>query len=241
MTIRLVAFNSIAAAALVEMIISLARNSNWDWKKSVAGFAIAALAALIGNLDYIETFKASINGVEARTREVVRRAEVAMSDLQTLAASFGTLLVQMVVGQGRPAGFQHSLQDGSSIDRDRRKQEIIEKLKAFGLSDELISEVEAADRKYVLVDYRVIIQYTASIFAKPTGDLSDEWTKFVHGTYDIDNQPNPVDFRKWLTEHKMIDSRVDEFLKDYEYYWNNGKHRRPEIWQNRREWITATK
>ena len=62
---------------------------------------IGFIALLVtANLDRISEFKASRSGIEARTREVVARAETAVSELQLLATQVAELSLSLVKRQG---------------------------------------------------------------------------------------------------------------------------------------------
>ena len=67
---------------------------------------VAALAFLVAaNLDRISEFKASKGGIEAKTREVVARAETAVEELRILAEQLGQLSLSLVKRQGRLGGY----------------------------------------------------------------------------------------------------------------------------------------
>jgi hypothetical protein len=67
-------------------------------RAALVGFVGCRIAA---NLDRIAEFKASARGVEAKTREVIARAETAVSELQMLARIVGTLTLSLVKRSGR--------------------------------------------------------------------------------------------------------------------------------------------
>jgi hypothetical protein len=232
---RSIVFNAIAACALAAVLTGLILIPRWDWSHSTAGLIVAFFAGLIGNFEHIESFIANTSGFQVRTREVVRKAEVAIKELHELAAGIGTVLVGLVVGQGRTNGNQHSLQNGQSHERDVRKAEIMELLRRLGLPNELVDRVDRSDRQYVLVDYRVVILYRASKRLK----LEDQpdWTSFSLKWLDMANQPVPKDLRVYLAAKDLIDPQIEQFLQDYEHYWNTNLHRRPEVWRDRGTWI----
>jgi hypothetical protein len=93
------------------------------------------LSALIGNLDRIESFKASSHGIEARTRQIVDKAENALKELHQLAAMTGTILVQQIVGSGRWGG------TGSAKEKDAQKEQVLRTLRSVGLPDGQVNEM----------------------------------------------------------------------------------------------------
>ncbi|MBM3950369.1 MAG: hypothetical protein FJ311_02840 [Rhodospirillales bacterium] len=112
---RSIVFNAIAAALLFSLLFGLLVSPQWSGKYLTAALMGATLAALIGNFEHIESFKASSSGIEAKTREVVRRAETTLQELQNLAAMMGPLLIDLIVGGGRWGG------RGTPADKDAQK------------------------------------------------------------------------------------------------------------------------
>ena len=58
-----------------------------------------------GNLDRISEFKASSKGIEARTRDVVARAETAIAELRLLAVQIAELTLSLLKRSGRMGGY----------------------------------------------------------------------------------------------------------------------------------------
>lgn len=89
----------------------------------LAAGIIAFIALLVAaNLDRISEFKASRNGIEARRREVVARAETALSELQLLATQLAELSLSLVKRQGRLGGYSDG-EEGEIRDSVLRRPE----------------------------------------------------------------------------------------------------------------------
>jgi len=81
-----------------------------DWSstgRAGIAFLAAAICALVGNADRFETLKASLSGIEAKTREVtqvVEDARVALREVHVLAGMTASQLIEMMAGAGRFGG-----------------------------------------------------------------------------------------------------------------------------------------
>jgi hypothetical protein len=83
---------------------------------------------------------------------VIDEARVALKEFHVLAEMTGSLLVEMMAGNGRFGG---SLPDVG----DQRRSRVIETLAAIGLSGDAIRRVEIADAHWVKVDYSLGILF----------------------------------------------------------------------------------
>jgi hypothetical protein len=191
-------------------------------------FLAAALAALVGNLQHIEMFKASPSGIEARTRAVVQQAENALDKLRELAAANGTLLVEMIVSGGRWGGAS------TPSAKDEQKEQVLEMLRGAGVPQARIDEVARSDRRWVIVDYVNGILSRPGSSLKP--DQMNEWNTFVGKLNDTLDRPGPDVLRSFLDRLGFLDERERELIEDYRYYLMTGQHRRPDAWANRGSW-----
>jgi hypothetical protein len=80
----------------------------WVMVMAFSGFVGCLIAA---NLDRISEFKASRSGVEAKTREVIARAEITLRELQLLARRVTELSLSLVKRSGRFGGYSDEEQD----------------------------------------------------------------------------------------------------------------------------------
>ena len=48
--------------------------------------------------------------------------------------------------------------------------------------------------------------------------------------------PSPQQIHEFLEAHGFMTEAHSEFLDDYTYYQIHKEHRRPSVWQARREW-----
>ena len=189
---------------------------------------VAFIALLIAaNLDRISEFKATIGGVEARTRDVVTRAETAISELQLLAAKIAELSLSLVKRQGRLGGY-------SDAEEDSIRDSMLSVLTKLGLSENKIQSVLHEWHQCVDFDYTHLILGGHQIPDDPTSEVLEEWQALRKG--GMTNIPSPQILRRFLSKHGYLTPKVNEHINDYEYYLQNRSHRRPDAWSDRMNW-----
>jgi hypothetical protein len=195
-------------------------------------FISAAFCALIGNLDKIESFQASISGFNAKMREadrVVDEAKSVLTELHKFAEMASTMLINMLSGEGRLGG-----RVPNEIEEDRKR--ILESLKSIGLDDEVIKKVSIADRQWVACDYSIGIMRVLKKSAICSPEQRQVGANILELWNSEDYRPTPNDFLETIKQHGITDPEVLELVRDYKYYMENGEHRRPSVWMNRRTW-----
>lgn len=117
--------------------------------RPMIALAGAGLSAMLANLDKIESVKASLSGIEAKTRraaEVVREAEGAIERLRSLAAVIAAPLFTVSMRMGRW---------GTHLSR-RERLELVERveaeLKQVGVPQVLIGEAKEEFHRYATLD-----------------------------------------------------------------------------------------
>ena len=193
----------------------------------VAG-VIAFIALLVtANLDRISEFKASRSGIEARTREVVARAETAVSELQLLATQVAELSLSLVKRQGRWGGYTDDEQDAI-------RASVLSVLAKLGLPEKLTQSVLREWHHVVEFDYSHYVLGGSHIPDKAPPEVLAEWKAMRDG--GLASFPSPETIRTFLSKHGYLTSDIEEFIRDYEYYQVNRTHRRPEVWRVRETW-----
>lgn len=193
----------------------------------VAG-VIAFIALLVtANLDRISEFKASRDGIEARTREVVARAETAVSELQLLATQVAELSLSLVKRQGRWGGY-------SDAEQEAIRASVLGVLAKLGLSDRATQSVLREWHHVVEFDYSHYILGGSRIPDNAPTEVLAEWKAMREG--GLTSVPPPQALRTFLSRHGYLTADIEEYIKDYEYYHHNLSHRRPEIWREREQW-----
>ncbi len=193
----------------------------------IAGL-FAALAFLVtANLDRISEFKASKTGIEARTREVVARAETAVEELRILAEQLGQLSLSLVKRQGRLGGY-------SDEEQEQIQASILDVLRKVGVPESTFPAVLKDWHRFTEFDYAHYILGGNHVPSGADPRVVAEWKQLRHrGLASI---PLPAEVRGFLAKHDWLTAEVDELLTDYEHYRTHRTHRRPEIWRDRENW-----
>lgn len=202
--------------------------------KDVAGGGILLLAAVvcafIGHIDKVESFQASVSGVQAKIREadrVVGEAKSALTELHKFAEMASTMLINMLSGEGRLGG-----RSPKEIEEERTR--ILESLKFIGLADEAIKKVSLADEKWVAVDYAIGILHTLRKSTTCSPEQRQVATEMLERWNNEDYHPTPDDFSEKFKQKGVTDPVVLDLVEDYKYYMKTGTHRRPNVWMDRR-------
>ena len=183
----------------------------------VAGL-IGFIALLVtANLDRISEFKASRSGIEARTREVVARAETAVSELQLLATQVAELSLSLVKRQGRLGGY-------SDDEQDAIRTSVLGVLAKLGLPEKSTQSVLREWHHLVEFDYSHYILGGSHIPHNAPPEVLAEWKTMRTG--GLTSVPSPEELRTFLAKYGYLIAKIEDFIRDYEYYRVNGSHRR---------------
>lgn len=193
---------------------------------AAAFFAFIALL-IAANLDRISEFKASRSGVEAKTREVIARAENTLSEIQLLAQTVGEVTLSLVSRTGRWDGY-------SDDEQEAIKAMIVRVLKKIGVAESEMLKVLTTWRTTVEFDYAHYILGGSTIPDSVTNDVMAEWKGLREGGFE--QIPTPDQLREFLVKHEFMNQQLQEYLLDYEHYRLHGEHRRPLVWKKRNEW-----
>lgn len=193
----------------------------------VAGL-IGFIALLVtANLDRISEFKASRSGIEARTREVVARAETTISELQLLATQVAELSLSLVKRQGRWGGY-------SDDEQDAIRTSVFSVLSKLGLPEKTTQSVLREWHHVVEFDFSHYILGGSRIPDNAPPEVLAEWKAMREG--GLTSFPSPSELRAFLSKHGYLTANIEEFIRDYEHYSANRSHRRPEVWRDREGW-----
>jgi hypothetical protein len=193
---------------------------------TVAFFGFVGLL-VIANLDRVSEFKATGSGIEAKTREVIARAESTLSELQLLARNVGELTLSLVKRSGRIGGYDDHKQE-------EIKKSVLEVLKKVGVPDSEFPKVLSEWNRFVEFDYSHAILGGHIIPENVDGAILAEWKTLREGGIDHVSSPNEI--REFLNKHGFMTEELDAYLKDYDYFCAHKVHRRPEVWLEREQW-----
>jgi len=193
----------------------------------VAGFLAFCLLLCCANLDRIAEFQASAGSITAKTRDVVERAETAISELQVLACQVSRLSLSLVARQGRIGAYT----DHETTEMVESTRDVLKKLK--------IKESDIHDALsdwYLTTEFDYAHCIIGRSFEHGAGDAQARGDWEALRTGHIRGRPTPDAIRDFLVRHNLMDSVRQEYLADYEHYIAHREHRRPDVWERREEW-----
>ena len=190
---------------------------------SCVGFVGCLIAA---NLDRISEFTATSKGVTAKTRELITRAESAVTQLQSLTAVVAEVALSLVKRSGRLGGYSDAEQEAI---RDRVSV-ILEKV---SVPKHELPDIFKEWHRITEFDY---VHAILGSNAVPQGEpaVIAEWNGLRSG--GIARVVTPEQLREYLTKHGFMTPERDSYIEDYAYYRQHGTHRRPNVWHQRHEW-----
>lgn len=187
---------------------------------------IGSLAFLFAaNLDRISEFKASGSGFEARTRDVISRAENTIQELQVLATRIAELSLTLVKRTGRG--------DFSENEEDAIKADILSLLRQLNVPEGQVASALKGWHEVVEFDYAFFILGQGAP-CEVDDETSKTWRSLREG--GIANRADPESIRKFLQEATLLTPEREALLLDYEHYRKFRKHRRPDTWADRQAW-----
>lgn len=214
-----------AVALWAALAYGLLRPEPIAWPGGLLLLMAGTLAALMAVADQVQSFSAGANGIEARMRDVIVRAESAITEVQKLAKITGSFMVDTLRGQGYI---------GSPPDEEleARKQEILNVMREVGLSEGDIEEVRRADKRWVYLDYENGI--TSGIPTDPSNN--DQWREFAARFTGLDNRPPISEIERILAALGDLSPERQALIADLNHYLERGTHRRPQVWMRRHNW-----
>jgi hypothetical protein len=196
----------------------------WVMVIALFGFVGCLIAA---NLDRISEFKASKSGVEAKTREIVVRAENTLRELQLLAVKVTELSLSLVKRNGRFGGY-------SDEEQEFIKNDLLSVLRELKVSEADIQRTLLDWHRFVEFDYALYILGGSIVPSKLDPDTQRAWGALQHR--GIENIPSPEEIEKFLAEFGFLSKEKREQLADYTHYRTHRTHRRPAAWSERYTW-----
>ena len=217
----------LSLSAMAALIAAMAFGYLGHTDLLVAGLLASLALLVVANLDRVSEFKASAGGIEARTREVVNRAEGAIAELRILALHMAEVSLSLAMRQGRWDGY-------SDEELDKLQLSVVSNLERLGIPEEQRLLVFKEWHRVVEFDYAHFILGGSRI---PDGTSPEEmknWNALREG--GISRYPSPDTLQRFLTESGFLSSARADYLEDYRYYIKEHQHRRPDVWRDRRNW-----
>ena len=189
---------------------------------------IAALAFLVtANLDRVSEFKASASGIEARTRDVVNKAEGAIAELRILALHIAEVSLTLAMRTGRWGGF-------ADDELEKLKLAVDTNLERLGIAEQQRELAFKDWHRIVAFDYSHYILGGSQVPESGPPEMRKEWDDLRNGGFT--RIPEPAKVEVFLRKYGFYSAEFVGYLEDYKYYIANHVHRRPHIWKSRAEW-----
>jgi hypothetical protein len=194
----------------------------------IVSFISFIFIMFINNLDKISEIKATAKGFEAKTREIVERAEITIEQLQKIALVLADTELSLISRSGRWGGF-------SEAEKEKHKNSILSILKQLEVPANEQEILLSHDwYKCIIHDYAFEILGGSSVPEGLTSDQIREWKELRSG--GIENPATPEQIRSFLVKYNCMNPEREELIWDYEYFLQNKMHRRPEIWADHLHW-----
>lgn len=222
--IRPLLYNILLLAFLGLLAWGLLNSKSWDWPQFLVCIIAAGFVALLGNMDRLESFKAGAGGIEGKTREVVAKAEIAISEIQVLGEATASALFHLLDAGDRWGG-------SPAIEKDAKKKELLEVLERLGVPKTRREQLKSTERKWVLIDY--INGITDRLPKDPS--KNQEWSRAWSDWSNLE-RPSPEQLTEIMKIVEPIEPWRVELKKDYDEYFRENRHRRAEIWAARDSW-----
>ena len=193
------------------------------------GLSVFIFIALMffANIDRISRIKATKEGFEAETREVINEAKNTIKELQEMAKLMATTELSLVMRSGRIGGY-------SEEEKEERRAVAIEILDQLKIPDAEKDKVLSEWHKFVIVDYVHCILGRYKVPKDLTPAQTQKWNQLRQR--GLDNPPAPDEVRDFLSSCNRLNNDVEELVRDYEHYLAHKAHRRPEVWRNHENW-----
>jgi hypothetical protein len=194
-------------------------------------FWAAVVAFVVANLEVVKYIKVSATGIEAETGEVIRDARDTLRELRNLAKEFAGIFIVMLNAEGRFGG-------GLSTERKTVVTErILSVLGGSGLKDDEVEAVRAEERPFVLFDYasHISSNFKKAHWKEFTTEQHRAWNAF-RNRKGIGHEASADELERFFESLTPLTAEQRELIEDYRYYELNTRHRRPDVWERRREW-----
>lgn len=226
---RPILYNALLLLFLGLLVYGLWSASKWEWYHFVVCIVAAGFVALLGNLDRLESLKAGPAGIEAKTREVVRKAESAITELQMLAEVLVSHMYETLDSGNRWGGI-------TGAEQDILKHKLLDILDRVGVPQERREAIRRSERRWVIIDYANAITEGLPTDTTKNAAWIAAWKPYA-GTLD---RPPPETLRAMLLPFGPLEPWREQLLADYEHYYRTDQHRRPQIWAARSDWYEWT-
>ena len=212
------------ALAVVLVIHVFRRGSAWN------GFSIVIAMVFFGLLGQGHIGRLDFSASPGSLQATLVRAEETVDAARTLMLSYGKVLFGIVADADLA-----SLNADKYARRDAIKELVIKEAERARLSEKEIREISDVEKPSISSIYAEAVYWYGGHYLNGVGP---EATKFDTAMQSVlGHHPTPDELEKIVKEAGIDDPVTLAFIDDYRYYVKTGKHRRPEVWHKRSEWL----
>jgi hypothetical protein len=202
---------------LIAPLIFGLRNQPTEMGPSIVA---GCISMIFFRLDSIQSFKGL--GFELRIlRQQLNRNAATIEQLQNLSVILARPVLGLLIGAGRFGGM---------ADTRKTVEELNASLRLMGMSEKQVEEANSIYNAYMTWDHGFHVQRR---LPKQLGGEARDSIKTLHDYGEL-RIASPQDFRRELAALDLLDEEAEEAIKDYEYFLEHHKLRRPELWQQER-------
>lgn len=229
-----VLFNFLSGAFFVLTVLFVVFSNNQDvFGRGGVLFLCAFSCALIGNLENFESVKASVSGIEAKTREakeIVEEARVALSEFQKLSELSGGMILELMASGGRIGGIPYET-------LEKRRSLVMQTLAKVGLSEDALNNVKSFETYYVKIDYCLGIFRGIEKSNICSREEKTRAQKMLEKWREEEFRPDIADIRAIFDDGVCKDHFISDLILDLEYYEKYKEQRRLDVWLKRSKWM----
>ncbi len=198
----------------------------------LSGYSEAGWAAMISGLilmlgsrfELIEEL--SLGPLRAKLRQRIEETDTTLVAIRNLAALVASISLSLVKRSGRIGGYT-----------DEEEEQIAKEVKGFleqiDIDEANIDETFAEWHNAVGRDYVHFILGGNTIPDGGSPELFSEWEALRSRWFD--NLPAPEELTGFLSKGGALTPEREEWIEDYRFYLERHGHRRPEVWEQRRD------
>ena len=216
----------LAIVALLPIAVSVKHGAG------VGGVAIVSLVAayILLNLDRFRKVKAGLGEVEGELKETIKEAKDTLVEIREVAVLAAITQLSSVIRSGRWGSYDEE-------EKEKIKNDIVRLLRQLDIDSKVIEEK-------VLSDWRRVTRfdYASNLLGnKAPPQRTPEWQALRELLEQgLENPPTPEQIKDFYEKSDRLTYEVDELIKDYQYYIDNGEHRSFERWENHHKWDFLT-
>lgn len=213
----------LTTCAIAFLVVGLAVAYMQNTNSIAVYFSAFVVLLIIANLDRISEFKAGKDGIEGKTRDIIRQAENAVDEIKILALQVATLSLSLVKRSGRLGGY-------SDAEADSIKESMLGILRQLRATHDEQLKVLEGWHDIEELDYIHLVLGGHTIPDGVSSEVTEEWKRLRRVE---PSEVTPRILRAFLTEHDLLSEAAGEWLTDYEHFRSKRDHRRPLAWQHR--------